>query len=138
MTTLEARLDVSEDPEERRTLLCRLAKLHEEQGEDYKAALETTAKLLAEDIADESTWAELERLARVANAEGRLAEIFATELDKVTTDEPPTARLSKRAGELFEAQRQVDRALRFYRRAHDFAPEENNGTFEAIDLLLRE
>ena len=57
MGTLQARLDVSEDPDERRTLLRRLAKLHEEQGEDYRAALETTALLLAEDVADEATWA---------------------------------------------------------------------------------
>ena len=53
-------------------------------------------------------------------------------------DEAATARLAKRTGELFEAQKQVDRALRFYRRAHDFAPDEPNGTFEAIDRLLRE
>ncbi len=138
MTTLEARLAVSEDPEERRELLRRLSKLHEEQGEDYRAALDTTAKLLAEDVTDEVTWAELERLARVANAEARLAEIFAAELEKVTSDEPATARLSKRTGELFEALTQIDRALHFYRRAHAFAPEESNGTFEAIDRLLRE
>jgi tetratricopeptide (TPR) repeat protein len=138
MKTLEARLDVSQDPDERRTLLMRLAKLHEEQGEDYKAALETTAKLLAEEVSSEPTWAELERLARVANAEARLAEIFATELGKVTSDEPATARLAKRTGELFEQQKETDRALSFYRRAHAFAPEDDNGSFEAIDRLLRE
>jgi tetratricopeptide (TPR) repeat protein len=138
MTTLEARLVVSEDPDERRQLLKRLSKLHEEQGEDYRAALETTAKLLAEDLTDETTWAELERLARVANAEARLAEIFAAELDKVTSDEPATARLSRRTGELFELRKDVERALHYYRRAHAFAPEERDGSFEAIDRLLRE
>ena len=122
MTTLEARLAASQDPDERRQLLRRLAKLHEEQEEDYRAALETTAKLLAEDLTDEATWAELERLARVANAEARLAEIYAGELEKVASDEPATARLAKRTGELFEAQKDVDRALSFYRRAHAFEP----------------
>ena len=58
MVTLEARLAASQDPDDRRQLLRRLAKLREEQEEDYKAALETTAKLLAEDVADEATWAE--------------------------------------------------------------------------------
>ncbi len=138
MTTLEARLAVSEDPDERRQLLKRLSKLHEEQGEDYRAALETTAKLLAEDVTDEATWAELERLARVANAEARLAEVFAVELAKVTADEPATAKLARRTGELFEARKEIDRALQHYRRAHSFAPEENDGSFEAIDRLLRE
>ncbi len=138
MTTLVARLDVSQDPDERRLLLRRLSKLHEEQAEDYKAALETTALLLAEDATDEGTWAELERLARVANAEGRLADIFAGELEKIGSDETATARLAKRTGELFEAQKNVDRALAFYRRAYAFDPEANNGSFEAIDRLLRE
>jgi golgin subfamily B member 1 len=138
MATLEARLVGSQDPDARRVLLRRLAKLHEEQEEDYKAALETTAKLLAEDIADESTWTELERLARVANAEGRLAEIFAAELEKVTADEPETVRLAKRTGELFEAQGNVDKALHFYRRAYAFSPADSDGAFEAIDRLLRE
>lgn len=138
MATLEARLQTSQDPDERRALLRRLTTMHEEQEENYVAALETTAKLLAEDVTDAATCAELERLARVANAEGRLAEIFATELEKVSTDEPATARLARRTGELFEAQKEVERALHFYRRAHAFEPEAADGTFEAIDRLLRE
>jgi golgin subfamily B member 1 len=138
MTTLEARLDVSQDPDERRQLLRRLSKLHEEQAEDYPAALETTALLLAEDATDEGTWGELERLARVANAGPRLAEIFAGELEKIASDEPATARLAKRTGELFEAQKNVDRALHFYRRAYAFDPQGTDGSFEAIDRLLRE
>ncbi|HEY1960283.1 MAG TPA: tetratricopeptide repeat protein [Polyangiaceae bacterium] len=139
MGTLDARLAVSQDPDERRHLLRRLAKLHEEQEENYTAALETTAKLLTEDVTDEATWHELERLARVANAEGRLADIYAAELAKVTADEPATAQLARRTGELYEAQKQSDRALEFYRRAYAFAPEESDGgVFEAIDRLLRE
>ena len=74
MDFLEARLTSSQDPDDRRQLLRRLAKMHEEQEENYSAALETTAKLLAEDATDESTWGELERLARVANAEARLID----------------------------------------------------------------
>ncbi len=139
MGTLDARLAVSQDPDERRQLLRRLAKLHEEQEENYGAALETASKLLAEDVTDESTWAELERLARVANAEGRLADIFAAELAKVTADEPATAHLARRTGELYETQKQSARALEFYRRAYAFAPDEaDSGVFEAIDRLLRE
>ena len=138
MATLEARLGASQDPDERRQLLRRLAKMREEQEEDYRAALETMAKLLSEDVTDESTWAELERLARVANAEARLAEIFAAELEKLSSDEPATARLAQRTGELFETQKEIDRALKFYRRAYTFDPEAKNGTFDAVDRLLRE
>jgi len=138
MATLEARLGVSQDPDERRTLLRRLSKLHEEQAEDYRAALDTTALLLAEDPTDETTWTELERLSRVANAPARLAEVLAAELEKITTDGPETARLAKRTGELFEGLKDVERALRYYRRAHAFDPQAKDGSFEAIDRLLRE
>ncbi len=138
MATLEARLSVSEDPDERRQLLRRLSKLHEEQEENYGAALETTAQLLAEDLTDEGTWAELERLARVANAEARLAEVYARELEKVAADEPATARLAKRTAQLFEAQKDVDRALAFYRRAHAFDPEGDVEGFGSVDRLLKE
>src|SRR6185369_101612 len=113
-------------------------------------------KLLAEDVTDEGTWAELERLARVASAEDRLAEIYATELDKIASDEPATARLAYRTGELFEArgvpsedsetsvgqlnteqaEANISRALMFYRRAYQFAPEDEQRSFEAIDRLL--
>lgn len=143
MGAVEARLEGSEDPDERRELLRRLAKLHEEQEENYRAALEVMAKLLAEDVTDEATWAELERLARVATAEERLAEIFAGELEKIDADEPATARLAYRTGELFEAlgargesQQHDSRALQFYRRAYQFAPEEEQQAFRAIDRLL--
>lgn len=137
MATLEGRLEVSDDPDERRQLLRRLSKLHEEQEENYGAALETTAQLLGEDPTDEGTWSELERLARVANAEARLAEVFARELEKIASDEPVTARLSKRTGELFEAQKDVERALHFYRRAYAFDPGDEQ-SFVAIDRLLRD
>ncbi|MBX3224301.1 MAG: hypothetical protein KF795_27550 [Labilithrix sp.] len=153
MGAVEARLEGSQDPDERRELLRRLAKLHEEQEENYRAALDVMAKLLAEDVTDESTWAELERLARVASAEDRLAEIFAAELEKVSADEPATARLAFRTGELYEAlgaqrrvsdaaegahagQKETNRALQFYRRAYQFAPEDEQQAFQAIDRLL--
>src|SRR6185436_3018675 len=75
LRTISARLDASDDLDQRRELLTRLAQLYEEQKEDYSSALETTAKLFHEDVNDESTVSELERLAKVAGAERRLAEI---------------------------------------------------------------
>ncbi|HVZ30776.1 MAG TPA: hypothetical protein VG963_00035, partial [Polyangiaceae bacterium] len=83
MATLATRLESSQDPEERRQLLTRLAKLHEEQKEDYAAALATVAKLLDEDVTDQETVRELERLARVADSGAELAKIYAAALDKV-------------------------------------------------------
>ena len=122
-------------PTSARPLLKRLANLKEEQTEDYKGALETIAKLLHEDATDESTWAELERLAKVAGAEGRLAEIYAAELDGISSDETATAKLARRTGELFAKLGNTERALHFLRRAHQFEPESVE-LFDAIDALL--
>jgi len=136
MRSLEARLEASQDPDQRRPLLRRLANLKEEQAEDYRGALETTAKLLHDDVSDESTWSELERLAKVAGAEARLAEIYASELDAITSEEPATAKLARRVGKLFATLGDTERALAFLRRAHRFEPESSE-LFTSIDELLR-
>jgi tetratricopeptide (TPR) repeat protein len=135
MGSIEARLESTDDPDERRPLLRRLAVLQEEQGEDYNAALETFAKLLHDDVADEANWIELERLAKVAGAEKRLSEVYAAELGRVHVEEAATAKLARRTGELFAKLGDMDRALRFLRRAHEFEPE-SAPLFSAIDELL--
>jgi tetratricopeptide (TPR) repeat protein len=136
LRTLSARLDASEDPEQRRELLTRLAHLYEEQKEDYTAALETIAKLFHEDISEAGPALELERLAKVAGADRRLAEIYATELEQVNGDDPTTAKLSARTGELFARLGENDRALGFFRRALEFEPE-SDALFGAVDDLLQ-
>ncbi|MEZ4225660.1 MAG: tetratricopeptide repeat protein [Polyangiaceae bacterium] len=135
MGAIEARLEFEQDPVERRELLGRLAQLHEEQKEDYRAALETTAKLLHEDLSDESTRSELERLAKVAGAERRLAEIYAAELEEYPGDDDTSFALSRRAGELFTSLEDLERGLVFYRRALAFEPESHE-LFEAVDDIL--
>jgi golgin subfamily B member 1 len=140
---LEARLASSaaggQDPAERRDLLTRLATLHEEQLEDYSAALETVAKLFHEDIAEEPVWAELERLAKVAGGERRLAEIYGAELTAISQvgggDDAQSAKLAQRTGEIWAELGEVDKALGWYRRAHEFEPESRE-LFTAIDRLL--
>ncbi|HTQ07025.1 MAG TPA: tetratricopeptide repeat protein [Polyangiaceae bacterium] len=132
---LEARLEVATDPDARRDLLTRLAQLYEEQQEDYRSALETTAKLFHEDLSDAKTMAELERLARVAGAEQRLAEIYAHELEQATSDDHTTAKLARRTGELFDQIGQPPRALAFYRRSLEFEPD-SKSLFDAIDKIL--
>ncbi|MEZ4314782.1 MAG: tetratricopeptide repeat protein [Polyangiaceae bacterium] len=134
-TALEARLSASGDPDSRRELLQRLATLHEEQLEDYGAALETVAKLFHEEISDQEVWGELERLAKVAGAERRLAEIYAGELNEVSSDDEATAQIARRTGEIYADLGDVSAALHWYRRAHDFEPE-SRPLFDAIDKLL--
>ncbi|MCA9617373.1 MAG: hypothetical protein KC731_00030 [Myxococcales bacterium] len=134
---LEARLEVTLDPTDRGELLSRLATLYEEQLEDYDSALETVAKRLREEPTDEGIREEVERLGRVIGegSEKRVAEIFASALEEVTADEPSTAALSARTGELFAEVGENQKALSWYRRAYEFSPE-STPLFEAIDALL--
>ncbi len=132
---LEARLAASQDPADRRELLTRLATLHEEQLEDYRAALETVAKLLHEELSDEAVWRELERLAKVAGAEERLAEVYAAELEALPGDDGASVKLCRRTGEIWADLGKVEAALTWYRRAHAFEPESRE-LFDAIDALL--
>jgi tetratricopeptide (TPR) repeat protein len=135
MAALASRLSASQDPDERRELLTRLAKLYEEQKEDYGAALTTVARLLDDDITDQSTIQELERLAKVADSSQQLSRIYAAALDKVTVDEPAVARLARRTGELFAEQGDLDLSLEYYRRALAFDPEDS-AVFSQIDEIL--
>ncbi|MFO0678456.1 MAG: hypothetical protein U0169_18105 [Polyangiaceae bacterium] len=138
METLEARIGVSEDSDERKRLLERLAKLQEEQEENYVAALDTWARMLAEEPLEEATWAELERVARVANAPGRLAGIFAKELAALTNDDETVARLLRRTGQLFDETGDKDEAIAHYRRALAVDPAGDRESFVSLDKLLRE
>ena len=133
--TIAARLDACPDTDKRRELLRRLAVMQEEQEEDFSAALETTAKLLHEDITDRDTWKQLESQARVAGAERRLAEIFAAELEHVVSDDEATASLARRTGELFASLGDTEKSLLHYRRALAFEPD-STVLFDAIDKLL--
>jgi golgin subfamily B member 1 len=135
MDAIRARLAYTSDQDERRELLLRLAKLYEEQKEDYRAALDTIAELLKDELSDTATISELERLAKVAGAERRLAEIYAGELEKVNGDDDATVKLARRTGELFTSLGELDRALVFYRRALAFEPESKE-LFAAIDAIL--
>ncbi len=135
MAALETRLGASEDPEERRELITRLAQIHEEQKEDYSAALEISSQLLSDDLGDQATIHELERLAKVAGEELRLAEIFSERLAKVDVDDEASSALARRAGELFAQQGHDTEALGQYRRASAFTPEDEN-LFNAIDAIL--
>jgi golgin subfamily B member 1 len=147
---LKARLETAGDPEDKGELLSRLATLYEEQLENYEEALAMNAERLRDDPTDEAIWHEVERLGRVigdtptdagyrdggkASSSRRVAEIFARALEPITVDDPQTARLSQRAGELYAEAEAHEEALRWLRRAQLFE-RESTELFEAIDRIL--
>ena len=136
ISTLRARLEATSDPIERKELLARLAKIYEEQTEQYAEALETTALLFQEDPADEITQSELERLAKVSASQSRLAEIYASVLARITTEDVVSAKLARRAADIYLAEDAPKQALNFYSRALAFDPE-NSSLFMEVDALLQ-
>ncbi len=134
--TLKARLEATSDPVERKELLARLAKIYEEQTEEYQEALETTALLFQEDPADEVTQGELERLAKVSASQARLAEIYAAVLGRIAIDDVVSAKLARRAADIYLAEDVPQQALTFYSRALAFDPE-NSSLFMEVDALLQ-
>ena len=134
--TLKARLEATSDPTERKELLGRLAKIYEEQTEEFGEALETVALLFQEDPADEATQVELERLAKVSSSQPRLAEIYAGILGKIVSDDIVSAKLAHRTADLYLAIDSAERALEFYSRAYAFDPE-NSALFMEVDALLQ-
>ncbi len=135
LEAIKARLEFSQDPSDRRELLTRLAKLYEEQQEDYLAALDTTARLLDDDLADEATVGELERLAKVAGANAKLAEIYSARLGTQPIEDEASLRLARRLGELYTELGKPDQALLYYRKALEFEPQ-NRKLFDAVDAIL--
>lgn len=135
MVAIRAQLEQS-DSLERRELLQRLAQLSEEQKEDYVGALDIMAQLLREDLTDDETIGELERLAKVGDAKARLAQVYRSELERVDPGEPSTAQLSLRTGQLYDELNEPELALQFYRRAFTFE-QENVELFGAIDAILQ-
>jgi len=134
--TLKARLEATSDPTERKDLLSRLAKIYEEQTEEFGEALETVALLFREDPTDEATQIELERLAKVSSSHARLAEIYAGILQKISPDDVVSARLARRTADLYLANDAPEQALVFYSRAFAF-DSENSSLFTEVDTLLQ-
>ena len=133
---LEVRLAASSDDAlARRELGVRLAELHETHRQDIPAALEAMAAIVQEEPTDEDSRAELERLAKLAGLDKRLAEIYCGLVEDLEVQDDATAALCVRTAELLVDLGQASEAVALYRRALEFSPE-SEALFEAIDALL--
>ena len=65
---LEARIMGESDGEERKRLLTRLGQIHEDQLEDFEAAIHVYGRLFREDPRDDDTWETLSRLTKVSGS----------------------------------------------------------------------
>jgi len=79
---LETRLNDEVDPAKRADRLKEMARLREGQLDDRGGAMESYARALAEDPGQDDVNAELERLAGLENAWGRLASVYAEHVER--------------------------------------------------------
>lgn len=137
LNVLLLRLEGADGADERRDLVSRLAQIYEEQKEDYTSALEVTALLLKDDLSDELTISEMERLAKVAGAELRLGELLSDLVAGVESDDDTTGRLCRRAGEIFAKHGRDQEALALLRRALAVEPDSVELFVQVDDLLKK-
>jgi golgin subfamily B member 1 len=136
VNALEARLEYSDDLEERKQLLLQMGTRYEEQLDDLESAFETFARLFKEDIEDISSREVLTRLASVLEIWPRLAEVYASVLDDVMGDTPTTAELAFVLGDIYERLlSRLDDAIVVYKRALAFNPD-NEKAFLAVERVL--
>jgi tetratricopeptide (TPR) repeat protein len=132
---LEARLEFSDDVQERKYLLSQIGTRYEEQLDDLESAFDTFARLYKEDIEETSTREVLSRLASALEIWPKLAEVYAGILEDQVGDTPTTADLAYVLGDIYERilNRQGD-ATAAYKRTLAFSPD-NEKAFSAVERM---
>lgn len=143
-TVYEARLEASTDPRERLRMTLDVARLYEEQLEDFEAASHWYARLFREDPSDDGVRDQLQRLASVADNWEFVADTYQDYLEDEPNDTNAVRDVAIAAASIFDRRLgQVDSALRAYRRAlgvptePDHLPTEAELIRRVEDLLTR-
>jgi tetratricopeptide (TPR) repeat protein len=120
---LRVRVDAESDPDERMRLLVRLARIYEEQLEDFDETMEIYARLYREDFRDEEVWETLTRLAKVGGHWNRLAKILSEPLAEAPVDDDLMAKLARFVGSVYDEKTgNLVKAAEFYGKALAFDP----------------
>jgi golgin subfamily B member 1 len=98
----EVQVAHAEDAFARVDLLHRIARLHEEALENPNAALDTYARALPVDSANEQTLAQLERLSSLTNRWRDVAQLYDIELAKIKEQPERYVELGLRVAEIYE------------------------------------
>ncbi len=134
---LDARLELTDDPLERKELLRQIGTVHEEQLGDLEGAFETFARLFHEDVEDRGSWDLLGRLSAVLENWERLAEVYSAALEDVVGDTPETAELAFMLGEIYEHRMDEPvKAKAAYQRVLAFSPDDEKA-FSAVERMLQ-
>ena len=143
-TVYEARLEASADAHDRLRMTLDVARLYEEQLEDFEAAARWYARLFREDPSDDGVRDQLQRLASVTGNWEFVADTYRDYLDDEVGDSQSVRDVAIAAASIFDRRLgHVDRALSCYRRALSIATEPDHPPTEhelirrVEDLLSR-
>lgn len=114
----EAKLESAADPAERLRITRFVARLYEEQLEDFEHASKWYAKVFREAPSDESIRDQLQRLASVVDNWGFVAQTYQQYLDDESGDSPDVREVAIAAAAIYDRRLgEVDHAYAAYRRA---------------------
>ncbi|HEX4355092.1 MAG TPA: tetratricopeptide repeat protein, partial [Polyangiales bacterium] len=136
-SALRARVESEPELVERKRLLVRLARIYEEQLEDFDETMEIYARLFREDFRDEEVWERLTRLAKVGGQWTRLAKTLGEPLLEAPVEDEISARLARYVGALYD-ERAVNlvKAAEFYRKALAF-DRDDAVAFRSLESIYR-
>ncbi len=125
----EIRLLQVEDPAERLSWTKRIARLYEEQLEDFDSALRWYGKVFQEAPTERASADPLLRLADKLDRWPDAASLLASYLDGELSEEPAVLDIVRRTAEIFDHQLgQRPEAQKYYRRLYDARPDDKQTT----------
>lgn len=134
---IEARLETTPDPMERKPLLMEMGEIYELQMEDLEKAFDTYARLFRDDVEDPRPRELLSRLADVLDQWPKLAEIYAEALADVLADTEGTAELAFVLGQIYDERCGApEKARDAFRRVLAFDPDRTSA-FRALEGLFQ-
>jgi tetratricopeptide (TPR) repeat protein len=114
----EAKLESAADPEERLRITRFVARLHEEQLEDFESASKWYAKVFREAPGDDGVRDQLQRLASIVGNWGFVAETYQAFLDSESGETPELREVAIAAAMIYDRRlNDIDKAYAAYRRA---------------------
>ncbi|MDX2087534.1 MAG: tetratricopeptide repeat protein [Kofleriaceae bacterium] len=139
----EAKLEHASEPDERLRITRFVARLYEEQLEDFENASQWYAKLFREDPTDSAIRDQLQRLASMVDNWAFVAETYQGHLDAESTDSEDLREIAIAAATIYDRRlNRVDAAYAAYRRAlsisiEDAIPDERELVRRLEELLAR-
>ncbi len=132
----EVQVQHATDTFQKSELLHRIARLYEDALDDHASAFATYARAAANDVGQEDTLSNLERLASTLNRWQDVAKLYDQQLDKLGDNPTRFVELGSRTAQIFEVQLDdIDSAINRYRRIVAVDPE-NLLAIRSLDRLL--